>query len=113
MSHDPDSSDSGWVTTFVFIGGFILGASAAFLLAPEPGSILRERLSRGAKTAQEELSDMALETKEAVGHLTKEAQRTVKQTASRFSAAVDATKEALTTDKEHRAQTPYEASTDS
>lgn len=89
------SSDSSWVTTFVFISGFILGAGAAFLLAPETGTTLRQRIAKGAKTAQEEFANMAAETKGAVENLTKEAQQTVRHTASRITAAVDATKGAI------------------
>ncbi len=91
-------SDSSWVTTFVFVGGFIVGAGAALFLTPESGSHIRERLSKGARTAQEEFTGTAEETKEAVGSLAREAQRTMKKTASRLNAAVDATKEAIISD---------------
>ena len=93
-------SDSGWVTTFVFVGGFIVGAGAALFLTPESGSHIRERLSKGAKTAQEELTETAEEAKESIGSLAKEAQRTMKKTAARLNAAVDATKEAIISEVE-------------
>lgn len=95
MDTQNQSGDSGWVTTFVFISGFILGAGAALLMAQEPGSTLRGRLVKGAKVAQEELADIAADTKDAVGTLSKDVQQTMKQTASRVTAAVEATKEAV------------------
>ncbi len=98
MGSDAQSSDSCWVTTFVFIWGFILGAGSAILMAPEPGPVLRERLARGAKTAQEEFSGVADETKEAFRSLSQDTQRTVKQAASRFSSAFESTKQAIASD---------------
>ena len=98
MDADTQSNDSCWVTTFVFIWGFILGAGAAILMAPEPGTVLRERLARGAKTAQEEFSEVAGETKEAFRSLSQDTQRTVKQAASRFNTAFESTKQAMITD---------------
>jgi len=98
MSSDTQSNDSCWVTTFVFIWGFILGAGAAVLMAPEPGTVLRERLARGAKTAQEEFAEVADETKEALRSLSQDTQRTVKHAASRFGTAFETTKQALSND---------------
>ena len=51
MEQDMSSNDSCWVTTFVFISGFILGAGAAILMTPEPGTNIRNRLAKGAKIA--------------------------------------------------------------
>ena len=95
MSNDADSQDVGWVTTFVFISGFIVGAAAAILIAPESGSSLRGRLAKGAKTAQEELADVAQETKEAFRIISDDTQRTVKHAATRLTEVMDATKEAM------------------
>ncbi len=97
MDHQEYSDDSSWVNTFVFISGVILGAGAALLMAPEAGNTLRERISRGAKTAQDELSGMASDTKATIHTLSKDTQQTLKQAASRVNAAVDATKQAVKT----------------
>ena len=94
MEQDISSNDSCWVTTFVFISGFILGAGAAILMTPEPGANMRTRLAKVAKTAQEEFGDVANETKEAFRSISKDTQRKVKETASRITDAVEATKKA-------------------
>ena len=99
------SSDSCWVTTFVFISGFILGAGAAILMAPEPGANLRGRLAKGAKTAQEEFAEVANETKEAFRSISQDTQRTVKQAAARLTDAVEATKQAVIEDEEEKPST--------
>ncbi len=106
MEHDTSSDDSCWVTTFVFISGFILGAGAAIFMAPEPGSSLRGRLAKGAKTAQEEFAEVANETKDAFRAISQETQRTVKQAASRITNAVEATKQAVISDKEDTPSAP-------
>ena len=98
MDEHTTQGDSGWVNTFVFIAGFLLGAGTAILLTPETGSQLRNRLARGAKTAQDEFSDMASQTKEAVHAWSEEARKTMKQAATRVNSAVDATKHAVKTD---------------
>ena len=104
MDSDTQSNDSCWVTTFVFIWGFVLGAGAAILMAPEPGPALRERLARGAKTAQEEFSEVAGETKEAFRSISQDTQRTVKHAASRLNTALESTKQALTADSPNQGQ---------
>ena len=98
MDEHTTQGDSGWVNTFVFIAGFLLGAGTAILLTPETGSQLRNRLARGAKTAQDEFSDMASQTKEAVHAWSEEARKTMKQAATRVNSAVDTTKHAVKTD---------------
>ena len=95
MDGQGNSSDSGTINTFVFIAGFLLGAGAALLLAPEAGTKVRERVARGVRTAQDEFSGIATETKDALGTLSQEAQHAMKNTATRFTSAVDATKEAI------------------
>ena len=95
MEHQDYSDDSGWVNTFVFIAGVILGAGAALLIAPEAGSTLRERIARGARTAQDEISDMATDTKDTLSNLSRDTQHTLRQAATRVTAAVDATKDSV------------------
>ncbi|MCA9470821.1 MAG: YtxH domain-containing protein [Nitrospirales bacterium] len=95
MDHQDYSDDSGWVNTFVFIAGVVLGAGAALLMAPESGSILRGRISRGARTAQDEISDMAANTKDALSTLSRDTQQSLKHAATRVTAAVDATKQSV------------------
>ena len=95
MEQETSSTDSCWVTTFVFISGFILGAGAAILMAPESGLSLRNRLAKGAKTVQEEFGDVANETKEAFHTLSQDTQRTMRQAAARLTNAVEATKQAV------------------
>ena len=95
MNEHTTQGDSGWVNTFVFIAGFLLGAGTAILLTPETGSQLRSRLTRGAKTAQDELSDMASQTKETMQAWSEEAKKTMKQATTRVNSAVDATKQAV------------------
>ncbi len=92
---DTTQQDTGWVNTFVFIAGFLLGAGTAIMLTPESGTQLRTRLSRGAKTAQDEFSDMAAQTKEAVNAWSQEAKETMKHAAARVNSAVDATKHSV------------------
>jgi gas vesicle protein len=89
-----------------FLSGALVGAAAALLLAPEPGKAMRRRLAHGAKAAQEELSDVAAETREAVGALTKDARQTLRQTASRLSAALGATRDAITGDVDAMTKEP-------
>ncbi|MDR4495819.1 MAG: YtxH domain-containing protein [Nitrospirales bacterium] len=95
MDDHTTHGDSGWVNTFVFVAGFLLGAGTAIMLAPESGSQLRHRLARGAKTAQDEFSDIAAQTKDALTSLKEEAKRSVKQAGERLHTAVDATKQSV------------------
>ena len=97
MDDQTTHQDTGWVNTFVFIAGFLLGAGTAVMLTPESGSQLRNRLSRGAKTAQDEFSDMAVQTKEAVNSWSQEAKESMKHAAARVNSAVDATKQSVKT----------------
>ena len=95
MDNQEYSDDSSWVNTFVFISGVILGAGAALLIAPEAGNTLRDRLARGAKTAQDEFAGMAADTKDTINTWSQDTQETLKQAASRVTAAVDATKQSV------------------
>ena len=95
MSDNNGQGDSSWVNTFVFIAGFLLGAGTAIMLTPESGSQLRNRIARGAKTAQDEFSEMAAQTKEAMQAWSEEAKETMKQAANRVNTAVDTTKQAV------------------
>jgi len=97
MDEQTGQGDTGWVNTFVFIAGFLLGAGTAIMLTPESGSQLRNRLARGAKTAQDEFSDMAAQTKEAMNAWSQEARETMKHASGRVNVAVDATKQAIKT----------------
>lgn len=106
MGQNNSSDDSCWVTTFVFISGFILGAGAAILMAPEPGTSIRQRLAKGAKIAQEEFGDVANETKKAFRAISQDTQRTVKQTAARLTDAVEATKQAVIDEHEDTSSPP-------
>lgn len=94
-------NDTGWVNTFVFIAGFLLGAGTAMLFTPEAGPQIRSRLARGAKTAQHEFTDMAQQTREAVHTWSDEAKQTMRHAANRVNSAVDATKQAVQTDSFH------------
>ena len=78
-----------------FLCGVVVGALGTLLMTPESGADIRTRLRRGAKTAQDELTDAAAETAEALGALSKDARQTIRQTASRLGAALQATKEAI------------------
>ena len=97
MSENQGQGDSSWVNTFVFIAGFLLGAGTAIMLTPESGSQLRTRIARGARTAQDEFSEMATETKEAMQAWSDEAKETMKHAADRVNSAVDTTKQAVKT----------------
>jgi gas vesicle protein len=98
MDEHMTQNDSSWVNTFVFIAGILLGAGTAILLTPETGSQLRNRLARGAKTAQDEFSDMACQTRDALHTWSDEAKKTMQQAANRVNSAVDATKQAVQTE---------------
>lgn len=95
MAQEDHAGDSGWITTFVFIAGLLFGAGTALLFTPESGPALRNRLARGAKVAQDELTDLASETKETLTTVSKEAQEAIEHMAARVTAAVDAVKEAI------------------
>jgi len=97
MSDYNEQGDSGWVNTFVFIAGFLLGAGTAIMMTPESGSQLRNRIVRGARTAQDEFSEMAAQTKEAMQAWSEEAKETMKHAAQRVNSAVDTTKQAVKT----------------
>jgi gas vesicle protein len=100
MSDRGAHSGSTGLLVMAFATGALVGAGAALLLAPESGQAMRRRIAQGAKAAQEELSDVAAETREAVGALTKDARQTLRQTASRLGAAIGATRDAMTSDAE-------------
>lgn len=95
MSDYNAQGDSSWVNTFVFIAGFLLGAGTAIMLTPESGTQIRNRIARGARTAQDEFSDMASQTKEAMHTWSEEAKETMKHAANRVNSAVDTTKNAV------------------
>jgi gas vesicle protein len=98
MSKSGEQCGSFGAMASAFLLGAIAGASAALLLAPEPGRTMRRRLAQGAKAAQEELTGVAAETREALEALTKDARQTLRQTASRLTAALEATRKALKQD---------------
>ena len=83
---------------WVFLAGAVVGAGLALLAAPDTGTALRRRLRRGVKAAQDELAGVAEETREAFGILSKDARQTLRRTATRLTAAFEATKEALKTE---------------
>jgi len=87
---------SAGAVALAFLGGVLIGAGAALLLTPEPGTVMRKRLLRGAKIAQEELADTVTETREAVEALGKDVRQTLKRTATRFNTAIETTKDAIT-----------------
>ena len=95
-----DRQRGGCVGTLslAFALGVVFGAGTALLLTPDSGSKMRRRLRQGAKTAQEEFADVAIEAREALGALSKDARQTIRQTTSRLGAALGATKQALRTD---------------
>ena len=95
MSQTMQQSQTGTIM-MAFLIGALVGAGTAMLLAPEPGIRMRRRLVDGARAAQEELAGVAAETKEAFGMLTKDARQTLRQTASRLNAALEATRDAIT-----------------
>ena len=95
MENQGHSGDSSWVTTFVFIAGFLLGSGLALLMAPEAGSAVRGRLAKGVKAAQDEFAEMAADSKDAFNSWSKDAQEAIKQATSRVTSAVDATKQAV------------------
>ncbi len=95
MSDYNGQGDSSWVNGFVFIAGFLLGAGTAIMLTPESGTQLRGRIVRGARTAQDEFSEMAAQTKEAMQTWSEEAKETMKHAATRVNSAVDTTKQAV------------------
>jgi gas vesicle protein len=89
---------SAFAVMVAFVSGVLVGTGAALLVAPEAGVQIRRRLGRGVRTVQGELADIAAETTEALAALSKDARQTLRHTATRLNAALDATREALTTD---------------
>jgi gas vesicle protein len=100
MTHSGAARGNTGLVMMAFLTGALVGAGAALLLAPEAGRAMRRRLAQGAKAAQEEFADVAAETREAVGALTKDARQTLRQTASRLGAALGATRDAIKSDVE-------------
>jgi len=74
-----------------FVAGALLAGAAVLLTAPESGPDVRRRLARGARTAQEELSDIVEETRTALEGLKKDARQTLRRTALRLADSIDAT----------------------
>jgi len=81
--------------SIAFVIGAAVGAGVALCTAPHSGSEMRRRIALGAKTAQEELSEVVEETRGAVEALTKDARQTVRHTVWRLTEAVTAMKEAF------------------
>lgn len=82
--------------SIAFIIGAAVGAGVALFTAPHSGNEMRRRIASGMKTAQEELSEVAEETREAVGALSKDARQTLRHTALRLTDVVAAAKDAFT-----------------
>lgn len=78
-----------------FTIGAAVGAGVALYMAPHSGSEMRRRITSGAKTAQEELSEVVEETRGAIEALAKDARQTLRQTAWRLTEVVTATKDAF------------------
>ena len=78
-----------------FTIGAAVGAGVALYMAPHSGSEMRRRLAAGAKTAQEELSEVVEETRGAIEALAKDARQTLRYTAWRLTEVVAATKDAF------------------
>lgn len=74
-----------------FVAGGLLSAGVVLLAAPESGPDVRRRLARGARTAQEELSDIVEETRVALDALKKDARQALRRTALRLIDSIDAT----------------------
>jgi gas vesicle protein len=106
MSQSREECGSIGILAGVFVAGALIGAGTALLLTPESGRRMRRRLALGARAAQEELTGVATETREAFGALTKDARQTLRQTASRLTAALEATRDAITGDAEPAATEP-------
>lgn len=83
-----------------FTIGAAVGAGVALYMAPHSGSEMRRRLAFGAKTAQEELGEVAEETRGALEALAKDARQTLRQTAWRLTEVVTATKQAFQAETE-------------
>jgi gas vesicle protein len=77
MDHEHDGEQAGHVFSFVsgLLVGALIGASIAFLAAPEPGRKTRKRLRRAAgelkKSAEHTLDDLADEMKGKVDEVMK------------------------------------------
>lgn len=91
---------AGGAVVSAFLFGAMVGAAVGLLVAPEPGPVLRGRLAKGARKVGEEWTDAAADAGEALAALGKDAEETLKRTATRLSEALDATKVALRAMKE-------------
>ncbi len=83
-----------------FMTGVVVGTAVTLFTTPEPGHRLRRRISRGARTAQEELAGVAFEAREALEALTTDARQTIRRTARRLGNVIEATLEAVRTEAE-------------
>ena len=81
--------------SIAFAVGAAVGVGVTLFTTPHSGGEMRRRIASGAKTAQEELSEVVEETREAVEALTKDARQTLRHTALRLTAVISATKEAF------------------
>ncbi len=57
------NNDNAAAAVIAFVSGAVIGAAAALLLAPAPGSEMREKLSDLGETAAERVKRLAREAK--------------------------------------------------
>ncbi len=66
------SNDNAAAAIIAFVSGAVVGAAAALLLAPTPGSQVREKLTGLGETAAERMKRLAREAKFKVTPRTKD-----------------------------------------
>lgn len=89
------ADDKGVSAGLAFLGGVLVGAAAALLLAPQTGRKSREQLKGYARRAEENLQDLAELAGEAFDKAVDKGREFVEEKKSVLSEAFEAGREAM------------------
>jgi|GEM_PF-480387 gas vesicle protein len=80
--------------------GAVVGAAAALLLAPQPGSETRKSIADATERAKTRLEELTADMKTRIEDLSRQTKELAEAVKTRFAAAVEAGKEAAAEKKE-------------
>jgi gas vesicle protein len=83
-----------------FLSGALIGAAAAFLLAPQSGRETREQLRGYARKSEDSLRDLAGKATEALDEVVEKGREILQDKTSILSEAFDAGREAMRRERE-------------